>query len=612
MSGHSLAIIYTLGDRLFLPTAIAPYKTEPDEPSRRPLWIYAADPANAELRQPHLRISVPYEPLTPGPTGALFAVVAEPLHQDLLQMLDWNISRAEHYAANPLDLNNFAIALDAGLRPTTGDLRFAAQMAYAVCQQGYELFRVALGRNPSWGLWAADRQAGDTQLRLKLFSFNEANASYDPLAGALEFGYFKASDTPSIYVLPGGVVFTALSRDIIMHELTHAILDGMRAEFMRDTNLDVAAFHEGFADIVALFSHFSQVELVEQAIAESKGEINSDLLFDLGKQFGEAVNGPSGGALRRALKRGEGPNAPISAEGLYSATAPKEEHDRGSILVAAVFEAFLTVYQRRSRKLFQVARALRPDNAGDLPHELVQLLAEEARRVGGRFLNICIRAIDYCPPVDIQFGSYLRAMITSDIDMDSEDECGYRDALIKAFRRRSIAINHVRDLSEDSLMWKPPQMENSHIPDLAFSKLRFTDNGINRPTKKEIMRRASALGDFIVADPSRLREFGLHAPGAPYGKITIQSIRMARRTGADDMPRNELVAEVTQERRQGRNTFIGGATVIIGMDGSIRYIIRRRVDNDLARRNETKFAGTAGAARLDFRALHGGRSKRKK
>ena len=33
------------------------------------------------------------------------------------------------------------------------------------------------------------------------------------------------------------------------------------------------------------------------------------------------------------------------------------------------------------------------------------------------FFNVCVRALDYCPPVDITFGDFLRAVITSDFDL---------------------------------------------------------------------------------------------------------------------------------------------------------------------------------------------------
>ena len=609
-----MAMAFTLSERVFLPTKIAPYAVTPDDPHTRPLWIYASDPANVGLRQPLLRVDVPYEPLKPGPSGQLFAVVHGPLREDLRKLLDWSQDQADRYAAQPLELDRLVVAIGAGLMPTTGDPRFAGQMAYAVCQQIYEVFRRALGRNPCWGPWAADRiEHGEApQLRIIPCSFNDANAFYDSDLGTLEFGYFAADATDSDLVLPGGLVVLALSRDIVAHELTHALLDGMRSEFIRDTHLDVGAFHEGFADLVALFHHFAQGEIVEQAIADDKGDVNSDLLFGLGRQFGEAINGPGGGALRRALARGEGPDSVIGPEGRYYPNKPREPHDRGSILVAAVFEAYVRVYRRHTEKLFRIVRMERPRDADDLSTEVVQLLAQSAQKVAEHFLRICIRAIDYCPPIDIQFGSYLRALITADIDAVPDDPLGYRDAFIKAFRRRDIAIRNVRDLSEDSLQWRPPDMVETRIPELAFSRLRFTDNGLNQPTRGEIERRATALGNFIVGDSARLRSFGLHEPGGPYQTITIQSLRFAHRIGPDGIPRNELVGEVTQARRARGNTFIGGATVIVGMDGRIRYLIRRRVDDVRRRREEMRHAGAAGAAPLDFRLIHRVRQNQEK
>ena len=68
-----------------------------------------------------------------------------------------------------------------------------------------------------------------------------------------------------------GLIFTALSHDVIAHETTHALLDGLRSSFAVPTNPDVLAFHEGFADLVALFLHFSYPGVVEQAIRDSRG-----------------------------------------------------------------------------------------------------------------------------------------------------------------------------------------------------------------------------------------------------------------------------------------------------------------------------------------------------
>ena len=604
-----MTIGFELGKRVFLPAKVAPYTRVDRDPKTRALWMYSSDPGMTGSRQPVLRVDIPYEPLKAGPSGSLFHVEQRQISDALRGLLGWSQDQGEKWDKAPFELDNLALAISAGMSPTTGDPNFAAQMTYAVCQQTYEVFRRALGRNPCWGSWVNDRldKGEGTQLRIIPCSFKEANAYYDPNKGTLEFGYFTADDLTTPSVLPGGLVMTALSADIVAHELTHAILDGMRAEFMRDTHIDVAAFHEAFADIVALLQHFSRRELVEQALSECRGDVNSDLLLGLGQQFGEAINGELGGALRRALGKDEGPDSKIRPENMYSDEAPREAHDRGSILVSAVFEAFLRAYRRRTEKLMRIVRSSTPGEARDLPRELIELLAQEAQTVAGHFLRICIRAIDYCPPVDLKFGTYLRALITADTDAVPEDAFGYRDAFILAFRRRNISIKSVRDLSQDSLRWRPPDMADTLIEALSFKHLRFTDNGLNQPSAHEVKRRAEALGEFILAAPERLRVFGVHVPGHSYGPITIQSIRLAHRIGPDDIPRNDLVAEVTQQRHAKGNTFVGGATVIVGMDGKVRYVIRRRIDDLKRRHDEMKHAGPAGAQRLDFRKIHAGR-----
>src|SRR5262249_57896339 len=115
----------------------------------------------------------------------------------------------------------------------------------------------------------------------------------------------------------------------------------------------------------------------------------------------------------------------------------KEAHDLGAVLVAAVFDAFLQIYKRRTDDLLRLATAgtgILPK--GEISAELIERLAREASKVAGQFLNICIRALDYCPPVDLTFGEYLRALITADADLVRNDKHGYRTAFIEAFRNR--------------------------------------------------------------------------------------------------------------------------------------------------------------------------------
>ena len=72
-------------------------------------------------------------------------------------------------------------------------------------------------------------------------------------------------------ICPGQRVFTCLSQDIIAHEVTHAVIDGIRTYFTEPTNPDVLAFHEGFADLVRVVRHFSHKEALIETIRRPAG-----------------------------------------------------------------------------------------------------------------------------------------------------------------------------------------------------------------------------------------------------------------------------------------------------------------------------------------------------
>jgi hypothetical protein len=138
-----------------------------------------------------------------------------------------------------------------------------------------------------------------------------------------------------------------------------------------------------------------------------------------------------------------------------------------------VFEAFVTVFRRKSERFLRVA-GIAPDRIGqaDLSDALVSCLAAEASDVASRMLDICIRAIDYCPPIDLRLGEYLRAIVTADADVVAADRWGFREALMRSFRRRDIFPDGVRYMTEDALRWEPPPRELV-IEALAFRSLRF-------------------------------------------------------------------------------------------------------------------------------------------
>src|SRR5262249_19170324 len=133
--------------------------------------------------------------------------------------------------------------------------------------------------------------------------------------------------------------------------------------------------------------------------------------------------------------------------------------------VAAVFDGFFATYQRRIRDLVRIATGgtgMLP--AGDLHPDLINRIAGEASRAAQSILNMCIRAFDYLPPVDITFGDYLRALITADYELVPADEVGQRSAMIEAFRLRGIYPEQVASLAEESLLWPPADPALPPIP----------------------------------------------------------------------------------------------------------------------------------------------------
>ncbi len=410
-------------------------------PQDRLLQVFAFDPSvnmnveTAVINQ--LKLSVPWEDLEPGPVGEYLEVV--------------DVDPASNLFYPPVDLDDRYLLVQDGLPPSEGSPQFHQQMVYAVVSKTIQNFELSLGRKV---LWSPRRVSGKEeyvgQLRLYPHALRQANAYYSPAKKAILFGYFPASSSDPGSNLPGGVIFTCLSHDIITHESTHALLDGLHPYFSDPSNPDVLALHEGFADIVALFQHFSHPDVLRHQIAQTRGDLASDnLLAELARQFGEATG--KRGALRKYIGNPPDPSA------LQSASEP---HTRGAILVAAVFDAFLTVYKFRVADLLRIATGGSGVLAqGAIHPDLVNRLAEEAARIAQHILGMCIRALDYCPPVDITFGEYLRGIVTADYDLAPMDQEGYRVAMIESFRRRGIYPSNVRNLSQESLLWSSPEQD---------------------------------------------------------------------------------------------------------------------------------------------------------
>jgi hypothetical protein len=569
------------------------------EPSHRRLRTYAFDPTmglqleTAVLNQQTLRVKWEKH-LQPGPMG------------EYLEVIDHDPASKAFYA--PVDLNDLRIVAQDGLNPSEGSPQFHQQMVYAVAMNTISHFETALGRPVLWSPRRQPKVKEQTyvpRLRIYPHALRQANAFYDADRKALLFGYFPGDANDPARVLPGGTVFTCLSQDIVAHETTHAILDGIHRRYLEPTNIDALAFHEAFSDVVALFQHFSHPEALRHQIAKTRGDLaKQNLLGELAQQFGQATG--EYGALRSAIGQIDPKTrrwTPIEPDPEQLSNT-KEPHDRGAILVAAIFDAFLIIYKARVADLIRIASngtGKLPD--GDIHPDLVNRLADEASKSAKHVLQICIRALDYCPPVDLTFGEYLRALITADFDMVKEDSRGYRTSFIEAFRRRGIYPEYVRTMSEESLLWNAGQLDvfqSSNKKVRAYFR-QMTEGWRLNHTREETFHHMSKLGGFLnlLLHEANLTEQQQRTMGIVLGakargivefnqrkqaKIEVHSLRRARRITPEGELKVDLVIELTQRRIDAYGDgsewppFRGGCTLLVHPDsGQVRYCISKDI-----------------------------------
>lgn len=596
----------SLANQAVVPEVLPACDTQPvvRNPPHRRLRIYALDPSfstrlgTSGASEVTLRIR--WEDLSaPGPVGEYFAVK------------DVDPSGKSY---EPVDLDAPALLAQDGWAPSEGNAQFHQQMIYAVGMRTVEHFERSLGRRVLWRHRSNPANPHDDsgfvrRITVEPHALRQANAFYSPEDVALRFGYFEAAaDDPGDHV-PGSRVYSCLSHDIIAHETTHAILDGIHTRFNEPTNADVLALHEGFADIVALLQHFTIPELLTMEIRGTRGDIEAEsILGSLAVQFGRAAG--TKGALRNAI------GAMVDKKWQRLTPDPGElsrritPHARGAILVAAVFDAFIAIYKTRTADLLRLATGgtgILPDGA--IHPDLVQRLAAEAVTAAGHVLTMCIRALDYLPPVDVTFFEYLRALITADTDFISEDRYNYRVAFVEAFRARGIYPIGIdnrtsptsRTLSVDTLRWEgldlsdfPPKLQKelaSYYGDIVRSLKRYANaclylddrKKLFEATRRERVRLHAQLKKAFKDEPEFAVQLGLD----PNRGFEVHALRAAMRTRSDGKHVPQAIVALTQSKTVAAADgvpaydFRGGSTLVIDLVvPELKYRIIKRIGSD--------------------------------
>jgi hypothetical protein len=204
-----------------------------------------------------------------------------------------------------------------------------------------------------------------------------------------------------------------------------------------------------------------------------------------------------------------------------------------------MMRTFVDVWTRRLKDLGTVE-----DDYLDLGR-----VAEEGATIAEVLLTMAIRAIDYTPPIHIDFGDYLSALVTADSEIRTDDSrYELRQSLLEWFG--SYGIEPASGTADGT--WLPPErpLENQGVH---FQSLQ-TD-----PIE---------MFSLLWANRRRLRL-------DPSAYTRVASVRPCVRTSPDDgLPLRETVAECIQYvDLYARDLEQVGLTLPAGMPGTLKVTL---------------------------------------
>ncbi len=290
--------------------------------------------------------------------------------------------------------------------------------AWAVVQRVLEFYEdpFALGRPVPWGF------DGNRLIVVPHAGFGE-NAFYDQHSKSLQFYYFGDQASPG---------YTCLSHDIVAHETGHAILDGVRPMYNQLSSVQTAAFHEFIGDLTAILLALFNNDIrhfVNQTTAGRLEEAN--VLANIAKEFGKELDGRD--YLRTAFNE-----LSLADPKVRDSLSP---HHVSQVLTGAMWDILTAIATKHLEKNRQgKTGALSPAEV-----EAETGAAETGQKVtpanalwwaADRFRRVALQPLDLCPPCDIQFIDYAKAVILNDILTNPVDEQGYRQAMLEVFHKK--------------------------------------------------------------------------------------------------------------------------------------------------------------------------------
>jgi hypothetical protein len=239
------------------------------------------------------------------------------------------------------------------------------------------------------------------------------NACYERDSRSLQFFYFPHRET-------GTRVHTALSEDIVAHETTHAVLDGIAPDLYSALSPQSLALHEAIADLGALSIALGTRLLQDRFLATTGGDLAKWQMFrGLAQRFAEGTQ--RGSVFLRDLDN----------ELTMKDVRATDPHEMSQVLTGAMYALWRHLYESAARHEKKAHPELTP----------VQIAGSVLWRTREIYERMAFRALDYLPPGEATFADYARAVLAAD-EAGNPNHPAPRTFLAKQFVRRGLVKSH--------------------------------------------------------------------------------------------------------------------------------------------------------------------------
>ena len=290
---------------------------------------------------------------------------------------------------------------------------------YAVMCHGINVFNKYFGLK-KWAL--------TNMMQINPSAGVQANAYYDRTF--FKFFYFDKNNH---------TIYTALSADIVLHELGHGLLDAIRPDFFSAASMEVWAFHESFGDVNSILCSLHFEPILNKLLIDTNYDLRkSNLVSSVAEEFGKNLGMVCG--LRQAFNDYKYvPPATLPARSNNQDAIVNEPHSFSKIMTGTFYEILCELFEKLGKDKNALIKA--------------RDYLEET------FYKACLIA----PCSSNFYQSFCEAWMLE----DAKQKVSHKDILVKVFTKRDMfRINKLAKDNDDN-----STKEKVHIIDNGKSKL---------------------------------------------------------------------------------------------------------------------------------------------